>query len=476
MKHLSNAHKLKKQITVEVIKEFLSDKLEENLKYIPVNLRPRIKSSSRCCVYKDRELIKYRVMAALGVATEDEIEEATTLGEYGKVALERKSANKRILSVLNIACQSCVKARYLVTEACKGCLARPCTTVCPQQTIYVKDGQAYIDYAKCNNCGKCVDACPYSAIIHIPVPCEKECSVGAIKKNAYNQQYIDFDKCIYCGKCTNACPFGAVLEISQVIDVLKAIKGEKKVNALISPAIEGQFPGTLEQFVTAIKEIGFDEVYEVASGGLKLIKNESEVLEQKLRCKSESSQNNNCLMTSSSCPAYLELVKKYIPEMAQYVSQSKSPLQYTADKLSSENSDAVNVFIGSCMANKLEVQNSDNLDFCLTFEDLGAMLIAHKIDIQSLSETSLSPSKHNNEAKTIAKAGGLAAAVEKAFFENNTDKIDVHHIDGVTIDKIAELKLYANKEKITNYLEVTTCEGGCQNGPCSIGLMKLKSS
>ena len=69
--------------------------------------------------------------------------------------------------------------------------------------------------------------------------------MGAIKKDETGFASIDYEKCINCGRCTVACPFGAVHERSQIIDILKAIKSNKKVIALIAPSIAGQFLGDI---------------------------------------------------------------------------------------------------------------------------------------------------------------------------------------------------------------------------------------
>ena len=79
-----------------------------------------------------------------------------------------------MLTVLDEACNACVRTHFMVTNACQGCLARPCMMNCGKKAIEIKHGRAHIDEEKCVNCGLCMQNCPYHAIIKIPVPCEEE--------------------------------------------------------------------------------------------------------------------------------------------------------------------------------------------------------------------------------------------------------------------------------------------------------------
>ncbi len=50
----------------------------------------------------------------------------------------------------------------------------------------------------------------------------------AISKDAEGVEHIDKEKCIYCGKCMQACPYGAIMERSKIIDIHKSISNPKK--------------------------------------------------------------------------------------------------------------------------------------------------------------------------------------------------------------------------------------------------------
>ena len=50
-----------------------------------------------------------------------------------------------MLTVLDEACNACVRAHYLVTNACQACVARPCAMNCPKKAIKIAGGRARID-------------------------------------------------------------------------------------------------------------------------------------------------------------------------------------------------------------------------------------------------------------------------------------------------------------------------------------------
>ena len=227
---------LKKEILARIIEAFLSDNYAENTRLIPYAMRPKgAEVPYRCCVYKERAILKERVKAGLGFALEDD-DETQPLDKYAKAALERTKPEEDPLTVLDAACAGCVPSRIYVTDLCKGCVARPCQSACKFGAIDMVNGRSKIDGSKCKGCKMCMNACPYNAIVKLAVPCEDACPVGAIHKDDNGITRIDFDKCITCGKCVAACPFGAVNEKSQIIDILKNIKDtDKKVIAMFAP-------------------------------------------------------------------------------------------------------------------------------------------------------------------------------------------------------------------------------------------------
>ena len=234
--------KLKREILVRLIRAFMSDNFAENVRLIPYAMRPKgSEVPFRCCIYKERAILRSRTIAGLGFAMEDD-DEATLLSDFAIKALERKTPEPEPLTVLQNACQGCPSSRVFVTELCQNCVAKPCMNACRFEAISQVKGRSMIDADKCKKCGLCMAACPYHAIVKTIVPCEEACPVGAIAKGEDGAAYIDKDKCISCGKCVSACPFGAPHAKSQVIDVLAQIKSGKKVIAMFAPALIGHLP------------------------------------------------------------------------------------------------------------------------------------------------------------------------------------------------------------------------------------------
>ncbi len=474
---------IKKEVMARLIEAYLSDDFPENTRLIPYDMRPTgAEVPYRCCIYKERAILKTRIIANLGFPLEDD-DERINLTTYAQEAEKRTTISDKHLTVLQSACKGCSSNSIFVTDICQGCVARPCEKVCKFNAISVTDGRAKIDSSKCKKCQMCLNACPYHAIVKLSVPCEDVCPVGAIKKDETGFASIDFSKCISCGKCISACPFGAVHEKSQMIDILKAMKQGKKVVAMIAPAVAGQFRGDLYQLKTAIIKAGFNDVYEVAKGADKTARNEAREFVERMGEQdamwdaihpiAESGEPSpEKFMTTSCCAGYIQLVNKHLPEIKPYVSDTHTPVYYTSQYVKSVLPDAVTVFIGPCVAKRVEGFENPNIDYVMSFEELGALFMAKKIEVSECEATQYNEesSKH---ARNFGVTGGVAEAVKKALQHENSVKPLV--ISGLNKDSIRQLKKYALSgtcEDGCNLIEVMCCEGGCIAGNATINNVK----
>lgn len=460
---MSNTHtnELKYEILERIVRAFFTPDFEEYVRLIPYDMRPKgSEVPYRCCIYKERAVLKERVKAGLGFSLEEDIEHKL-LSTYAKEALERKHPEKNPLTVLDAACVGCVPSRIYVTDLCQGCVARPCKTACKFGAIDIENGRSKIDGSKCKNCKMCMKACPYNAIVKLAVPCEDACPVGAINKNQDNITRIDFDTCITCGKCVSACPFGAVHEKSQLVDVMKNIIDEQKmVVAMIAPSIVGQFNCNLYQLKSALKKAGFDEVVEVAQGADVTTINEAKEFEERIA-------DGAAFMTTSCCAGYNNLTALNLKEIVPFKSTTQTPLYYTAEIVREKYPDCVSVFISPCVAKRKEVQNNDKIDYLLTYLELNALFKGRGIALEECDAEAFE-SESSKQGRNYGVSGGVADAVVSILDDKDIAK--PYLIDGINKEAVAELKKYAKTGECPNgnLIEVMACEGGCIGGNSTI--------
>jgi anaerobic dimethyl sulfoxide reductase subunit B (iron-sulfur subunit) len=65
---------------------------------------------------------------------------------------------------------------YYRVAHCFHCADPPCAEVCPEDAISKQeDGLVIIDQEECIGCGKCIEACPFDAIIMLPEDVAAKC-------------------------------------------------------------------------------------------------------------------------------------------------------------------------------------------------------------------------------------------------------------------------------------------------------------
>ncbi|MDR2340747.1 MAG: 4Fe-4S binding protein [Puniceicoccales bacterium] len=398
------------------------------------------------------------IAAALGFAADGEKIDLVNLAQ---LAQGRTLAEMPPLTTLPCACNGCSGGEIRVTDLCQNCALKPCIQSCKFDSIHSDGSRTTIDGTKCKKCSACLRACPYGAIAKTIMPCENVCPVGAIFRDANGRAIIDFSKCICCGKCISACPFGAIQPRSQVIDVLRAIRGGRQVIAMLAPSIFGHFKYAPEQIRGAFKKIGFSDVVEVAIGAEITAIKEAGELHERLESGAK-------FMTSSCCAAYNNLVEQHMPEIKPYVSVTGTPMHYTAEKLHKEDPDSVLVFISPCLAKFREGHADKNVSFVLGFDEIDALFEAFEIDAADCKEAGF-PYDSAKEAREFGFSAGVSGAI-KATARGKLDGVNFVPINGLDQDVIKELRGYARSGECDkgNMIEVMCCSGGCVGGGLTI--------
>jgi ferredoxin hydrogenase large subunit len=398
----------------------------------------------RCCVYKEREVLRQRVRLACGEMADD-------AAEYNP---------HQIIQVIDAACDGCTIRKIRVTDNCRKCMAKACMASCRFGAISMGSDRAQIDYAKCKECTMCARACPYNAIVVTERPCSAHCPVDAITWDRNGIASIDEKRCINCGQCMLACPFGAIEDISWVVPVITLLRLHTPTYAIVAPSIQGQFENaTLAQIMKGIEMLGFEKCYEVAAGADAVAAGEYEELKKHMAAGKP--------MTTSCCTAFVNMMRIHYPKLYQEnTSTLVTPMMALARKLKQEHPDHGVVFIGPCLAKKQEaMENSTDVDYVLTFEELLAMLIAKKIDFAAIdAKTEDAPS---NYGRGFAMTGGVAAAVQEAAKEHGDGPVSACYADGVMECKKQLMLMQAGRFD-KNILEGMGCTGGCIGGPACI--------
>ena len=441
----TNVQWIKYQVLREVIRRAYEGGLE-NAYTIPRTLAPGPKADTRCCIHKERAVLMDRVHMAMGGNKE----------------------NPNVIEVLYEACDECPAGGMIVTDVCRGCLMHSCKEVCPKGAITIVDHRCTIDKSKCIECGKCAQACPYSAIIAQKRPCIKSCKVKAISINEEDKAEIDNSKCISCGACVVSCPFGAISDKSLVLDIIKILKESEnntryRVYAVIAPAIVSQCRfGRATQVVTAIKKLGFHQVVEAAIGADITLYNEAREFKEK------ASESENPVMTTSCCPAFVRFVETNFPELKDAISTSVSPMVMAARLIKHSDPTAKVVFIGPCAAKKFEYtleKTHGMIDSVMSFEELQAFVDARGIDTTQCEDSTLDNASYYG--RIFAKSGGIAQGVAHVAEKMGFEGVKPVAMNG--IDQCRQhLTLLRAKKATANFFEGMACDGGCVGGPLSI--------
>ena len=376
-----NVIKIKHAVLLEVAKAAFAGNLDEIRDDIPFTLIPGPTPQFRCCIYKEREIIRQRVRLAEGKAP---------------------SANDdgNIIQVISSACEDCPISSYTVTENCQNCLGKACINACKFGAIEAGRLRSHIDPQKCKECGRCAQACPYNAIAHLKRPCKFSCPVNAITYNEYGISVIDESKCIRCGKCIHSCPFGAIGSKTYIVDVIDAIKSENKhVYAMVAPAAEGQYG-------VNITMNSWKKAMQVALGGDMTAAYEADEWLEAYEAGEKK--------VTSCCPGFVNMVRKHYPDLADKISTTVSPMCAVSRMIKAKDPDAVTVFIGPCVAKKSEVHDQKiegNADYVLTFSEIRAIMKAKGVQLEA-DDTSYQ--EGSVFGKRFANSGGVTAIVRFA--------------------------------------------------------------
>lgn len=301
----------------------------------------------------------------------------------------------------------------------------------------------YTSEKVCQDCYKCVRECPVKAI-----------------RVENEHAYIVSERCIACGRCVKICPSGAKVLRNDIGRLRYLLQSGRPVYASVAPSWVAVHPEwTAGQLVATLKRIGFTGVSETALGAQEV----SAVLAKEL------SGAESGLFLSSACPAFVDLVRKHVPDLSKNITPIASPALTHCRLLRDVFGDDIAVvFIGPCSAKKREADSHPELmDAALTFSELDVWM-----EEQGINPTVNNPGPDDVFVPERAGEGALypleGGMIETLRHYGCPETVRTQSIDGV--GRLFDALSSISRESFTPplFLEGLACRGGCIGGPCSI--------
>ena len=372
------------------------------------------------------------------------------------------------------------------------------------------------DFNKCILCRRCVATCKNVQQIGA-IDCIQRGFSSCIS-TTYDHSLNDVD-CTFCGQCIESCPTGALREKEYIDEVWEKLKDESTyVVVQTAPAVrvalgeEFGYPiGTnvKGKMITALKNMGFDKVFDTNTGADFTIMEEANEFIQRVK-------NKETLPMITSCsPGWVRFAEKNYPELLGHLSTCKSPHQmfgaliksYLAQKEGIAPQKICTVSVMPCIAKKyeasreeMEVDANRDVDYVITTRELSRMIRQANISFRELEDSDFDdPMGEATGAGAIfgTTGGVMEAALRTAadtLEHKNLEKIEYTQVRGEKGIKKAELTLggvpikivvasgLSNARKIMEeikngtadyqFVEIMACPGGCVMG----GGQPIKSS
>jgi len=294
-----------------------------------------------------------------------------------------------------------------------------------------------ISDTKCRRCYRCVRECPTNAL---------KIDRGKVKRI--------WSRCILCGVCYKHCPHDAVTALTGIKQVLELLDSGEKVVVCLDPTFPAVLDkGTPGQLVTALKKLGFDEVWEAAVGGELVTK----------AYNSWILQNKESSWISSFCPSLVYYIEKFVPQFTDQLVPIVSPMVACGMAVKHlRGAETKVVFVGSCIARIWERMNrfgKPYIDYVLIYHDITNILQARGINREEQE-----PSEFDGPSNSLGRILGISGGMSKCVgFDQDLLNLD-YVVEAGAEEAMRAIKQLQEGKIRSKFLDLLFCKG-CINGP-----------
>jgi iron only hydrogenase large subunit-like protein len=287
--------------------------------------------------------------------------------------------------------------------------------------------------------------------------CLRHCPVKAIQVEGGRAMVVP-ELCIACGQCVAACPAHAKQVRNDMFAAFKLLRSQRPIYVSLAPSWVAEFPEISPgAMIASLRKLGFAGVSETALGAQEV----SAAVAQML------ARGDARLLLSTACPAAVDFIRGYMPELVPNLTPLLSPLLSHCRMLRRVYGHGIGVvFFGPCVAKKTEADNHPGLlDAAMTFTDLRAMLRQEDIDPadQIPGPTDVFSPDPAREGALYPVEGGMSDTV-KAFVGNESACFTT--LAGIPTIESALQGIHTHVLPRPVFVEMLACVGGCVRGPC----------